>query len=65
MQLEGLFDVSPASVSAETWEVDIELPDEWNVGLIVGRQGQERQPLLQNYLTMQLARAGNGRQTKA
>ncbi len=45
MQLEGLFDVSPASVSAETWEVDIELPDEWNVGLIVGPSGSGKTTL--------------------
>lgn len=45
MQLEGLFDISPASVSVEKWDVDIELPREWNVGLIVGPSGSGKTTL--------------------
>lgn len=39
MQMEGLFDLAPSERSAETWNVNINLPDSWNVGLIVGPSG--------------------------
>ena len=39
MQLEGLFDVPPSQRSAETWTVNLALPEQWNVGLIVGPSG--------------------------
>ena len=39
MQLEGIFDVPPSEKSAESWTVNLELPEKWNVGLIVGASG--------------------------
>jgi len=39
MQMEGMFDVPPSQKSAENWKVDLNLPNEWNVGLIVGPSG--------------------------
>jgi ABC-type arginine transport system ATPase subunit/GNAT superfamily N-acetyltransferase len=39
MQCEGIFDVPPSQRSEETWTVNFDLPDEWNVGLIVGPSG--------------------------
>lgn len=39
MQMEGIFDVAPSQRSAECWTVDLDLPQEWNVGLIVGPSG--------------------------
>lgn len=39
MQLEGIFDIPPSERSTETWVVDLQLPDNWNVGLIVGPSG--------------------------
>ncbi len=39
MQLEGIFDMPPSEKSAESWCVDFELPESWNVGLIVGPSG--------------------------
>lgn len=39
MQVEGIFDVPPSERSEEHWQVDLELPEEWNVGLIVGPSG--------------------------
>ena len=39
MQMEGMFDVAPSQRSAETWHVDLQLPEQWNVGLIVGPSG--------------------------
>lgn len=39
MQLEGIFDVPPSEKSAENWNIKFELPEVWNVGLIVGPSG--------------------------
>jgi ABC-type thiamine transport system ATPase subunit len=39
MQMEGMFDVPPSQRSAETWTVNLALPEQWNVGLIVGPSG--------------------------
>lgn len=39
MQVEGIFDIPPSERSEERWIVDFDLPDEWNVGLIVGPSG--------------------------
>lgn len=39
MQMEGIFDVPLSERSAETWQVNLELPEAWNVGLIVGPSG--------------------------
>lgn len=39
MQMSGMFDVAPCERSQESWIVDLNLPDDWNVGLIVGPSG--------------------------
>jgi ABC-type molybdenum transport system ATPase subunit/photorepair protein PhrA len=39
MQMEGLFDVAPSARSTEKWEINLQLPESWNVGLIVGPSG--------------------------
>lgn len=40
MQIEGIFDVQPATRSGETYEVDLPLDErEWHIGLIVGSSG--------------------------
>lgn len=39
MQLEGIFDVPPAERTELSWSVDINLPESWNIGLIVGPSG--------------------------
>ena len=39
MQMEGIFDIPPSQRSAEKWEVNLELPKDWNVGVIVGPSG--------------------------
>lgn len=39
MQMEGMFDVPVSQKSVEKWEVDLQLPESWNVGLIVGPSG--------------------------
>lgn len=38
-QLCGMFDLSPDQGQREEWSVDFELPEEWNIGLIVGPSG--------------------------
>lgn len=39
MQLEGIFDIAPSQKSAEQWTVNLDLPEQWNIGLIVGPSG--------------------------
>jgi len=39
MQLEGLFDIPPTLRSEQKWHVDLALPKQWNIGLIVGPSG--------------------------
>jgi ABC-type molybdenum transport system ATPase subunit/photorepair protein PhrA len=39
MQMEGMFDVPPSKRSQEEWTVNFDLPEQWNVGLIVGPSG--------------------------
>ena len=39
MQVRGLFDVQPSDESVVTWDVNVELPAEWHIGLIVGPSG--------------------------
>src|ERR1022692_2683255 len=39
LQAEGIFDVSPSEKSTEEWTVNLDLPEEWNVGLIIGPSG--------------------------
>jgi ABC-type lipoprotein export system ATPase subunit len=39
MQMEGMFEVPPSERSAQEWIVNLDLPAEWNVGLIVGPSG--------------------------
>lgn len=57
MQLEGLFDVPPSERSGEQWSVDLQLPSEWNIGVIVGPSGSGKttiaRELFGNYLVSQ------------
>jgi ABC-type uncharacterized transport system YnjBCD ATPase subunit len=38
-QVLGMFDVEQPAVSTQTWDVDLQLPDAWNIGVIVGPSG--------------------------
>ena len=38
-QVLGMFDVEPHASSCQEWDVDFELPEKWNVGVIVGPSG--------------------------
>lgn len=39
MQVEGIFDLPITERSGEKWDVHLDLPEQWNVGLIVGPSG--------------------------
>lgn len=39
LQLNGIFDIPPSDRSAESWKINLQLPEQWNVGLIVGPSG--------------------------
>ncbi len=38
-QVLGMFDVEPSAQSQQQWYVDIDLPERWNIGVIVGPSG--------------------------
>ena len=39
VQVQGMFDLTPDKTSKVTWDVDFELPESWNIGVIVGPSG--------------------------
>jgi ABC-type taurine transport system ATPase subunit len=39
LQISGLFDVPLAEKSRQVWDFDVDIPESWNVGLIVGPSG--------------------------
>jgi energy-coupling factor transporter ATP-binding protein EcfA2/GNAT superfamily N-acetyltransferase len=39
MQVRGLFDLQPSKTSTVEWDVHLDLPTDWNIGLIVGPSG--------------------------
>ena len=47
MQLEGMFDLSVAKVSESKWSVHLDLPESWNIGLIVGASGSGKSTVAQ------------------
>jgi GNAT superfamily N-acetyltransferase len=38
-QVLGMFDIEPPTVSTVTWNVELVLPEQWNIGVIVGPSG--------------------------
>jgi len=56
MQVEGLFDVPPSKKSAVAWQVDLDLPAEWNVGVIVGPSGSGKSTLARELFAEHLTR---------
>jgi ParB-like chromosome segregation protein Spo0J/ABC-type ATPase involved in cell division/GNAT superfamily N-acetyltransferase len=39
LQLQGMFDVPPAEETVQAWDVKLDLPADWSVGVIVGPSG--------------------------
>jgi energy-coupling factor transporter ATP-binding protein EcfA2 len=56
LQLRGLFDVPPAEKTIHTWEVNVNLPPDWNVGLIVGPSGSGKSTMARQFWPEQMAR---------
>lgn len=48
-QMMGMFDVAPAATSVEEWEVDLDLPAEWSVGVIVGPSGSGKSTIAREF----------------
>jgi len=46
MQVEGIFDIPFSERGGEAWDVDFELPQQWNVGLVVGPSGSGKSTLV-------------------
>ena len=46
MQVEGMFDFPPSERSSEKWVVNLNLPEEWNIGLIVGPSGSGKTTII-------------------
>ena len=44
-QLEGLFDLPPSQRASAKWDVNLDLPDDWHIGLIVGPSGSGKSTL--------------------
>jgi ABC-type phosphate/phosphonate transport system ATPase subunit/GNAT superfamily N-acetyltransferase len=38
-QVLGMFDVEQPEVSTQSWDVDLQLPEKWNIGVILGPSG--------------------------
>ena len=53
-QLCGMFDLTPDQGAREEWTVDFELPDEWNVGLIVGPSGNGKTSVAEELFSEQI-----------
>lgn len=49
MQLRGMFDLSPEKTSRVEWDVHLELPTEWNIGVIVGASGSGKTTVAQAF----------------
>jgi ABC-type polar amino acid transport system ATPase subunit len=49
MQMESIFDVPPSERSQEHWDVNFDLPEQWNVGLIVGPSGSGKTTIAKEF----------------
>ncbi len=45
-QIEGIFDIARSEKSREQWNVSLDLPEVWNVGLIVGPSGSGKTTII-------------------
>lgn len=57
MQMSGMFDVPPSQRSAEQWTVHLDLPEAWNVGLIVGPSGSGKTTVAKEVFGPHMAQA--------
>ena len=45
-QVLGMFDVELPTLSQQSWDIDLTLPDKWNIGVIVGPSGSGKTSLI-------------------
>lgn len=48
-QVEGMFDLPKADKQSQRWELQLELPNEWSVGLIVGPSGSGKSTIAREW----------------
>lgn len=48
-QVEGMFDLPKSAKQVRRWELKLELPGEWNIGLIVGPSGSGKSTLAREW----------------
>lgn len=53
-QMSGMFDVAPAAISEQTWQVDLELPESWHIGVILGASGSGKTTVARELFGKQL-----------
>ncbi len=54
-QVLGMFDVTPSSTSVQAWDVSLNLPDHWHVGVIVGPSGSGKSTIARELFGQDLA----------
>lgn len=48
-QVEGMFDLPKSGKQKRRWELNLEIPDEWSIGLIVGPSGSGKSTLAREW----------------
>lgn len=56
MQIEGIFDITPTEKSVEKWDINLDLPETWNIGLIVGPSGSGKSTIMNELFGVAVAR---------
>lgn len=54
LQMAGMFDAPLGATSGEKWELDINLPEQWNIGCIVGPSGSGKTTLARELFKKEL-----------
>lgn len=56
MQIRGMFDLPPSKTSRVEWDVHLDLPQEWNIGVIVGPSGSGKSTVAESMFGSHLVR---------
>jgi hypothetical protein len=49
-QVLGMFDIEPPAVSQQSWDVELQTPDNWNIDVIVGPSGSGKTTIARDCL---------------